>query len=58
MTLNEICQMTTNPEFLNTLHACREGHPWNTLDANHWHSAWFLACQQPIAKFRKETTHG
>ena len=43
MTLNEICQMTENPELLNALHACREGHPMN--GAFQWRNAHSLAIQ-------------
>ena len=54
MTLDQICQMTNNPSFLNALHACREGHPWNKPNTNHWRNAWFLACQQPGHKVSSE----
>lgn len=35
--------MTTSPTMLNALHACREGHPWNTPGKNHWFNAYYLA---------------
>jgi hypothetical protein len=47
MTIDEICQMTTNAQLLNALHACRHGHPWNTPGTNHFQNAWFLAAQRP-----------
>lgn len=45
--LDQICQMTRRPEVLNTLHACRAGHPWNVPGVNHFRAAWFIAAQRP-----------
>lgn len=45
MTIDQICQMTTNPELLNALHACRPGHPLK--NAYSWYNAYFLAAQRP-----------
>jgi hypothetical protein len=47
MTIDEACQMTTDPTLLNALHACRVGHPWNVPGVNHWRRAYFLAAQRP-----------
>jgi hypothetical protein len=46
-TLDKICSLTTKPEVLNALHACRPGHPWNKTAKNPWRNAWFIASQQP-----------
>jgi len=43
MNINTICQMTTNSELLNALHACRESHPLNHPKA--FHNALALAKQ-------------
>lgn len=43
--IDEICKRTTRSNVLKALHACREGHPWNTLGTNHWLNAWVLALQ-------------
>jgi hypothetical protein len=40
MTIDEICEMTTNAEVLNALHACREGHPNNSK--TQWRNAFYL----------------
>lgn len=41
MTLDQICQMTTSPDLLNALHACRENHPLN--GPYQWRNAYSLA---------------
>lgn len=46
MNINTICLMITNPQLLNALHACREGHPWNKTTQRPWTNAWALACQR------------
>lgn len=46
MTLNQICRMTTKPDMLNALHACRKGHPLNATAVAPWFNAYALACQQ------------
>lgn len=45
--LDKICEMTNNPEILNALHACRDGHPLNKIAINPWHNAAWLAQNQP-----------
>ena len=45
MTIDQICQMTTNPETLNALHACRPGHSLN--NRYQWRDAWAMASQRP-----------
>lgn len=45
MDIDTICKMTTNPEMLNALHACRKGHPLNHPNA--FRDAVFLAKQRP-----------
>lgn len=46
-TLDRICELTSKPEILNALHACRDGHPWNATAERPWHNAALLAQQQP-----------
>lgn len=45
MDIDQICQMTTNPELLNALHACRPNHPLQ--NAHSWWKAYALASQRP-----------
>lgn len=50
MTIDQICQQTTNPSLLNALHACRDGHPLNKITPAPFFNAYMLAAQQPYAK--------
>ncbi len=45
MNIETICRMTTRPEVLNALHACRHNHPLN--NPFQWRNAYALASQQP-----------
>jgi hypothetical protein len=45
MTIDTICQMTTNPTLLNALHACRPDHPWNKTTKEPFANALFVAKQ-------------
>jgi hypothetical protein len=46
MTIDQVCQMTTNPTMLNALHACRPDHPLGKTTPAPWSDALFLARQQ------------
>jgi hypothetical protein len=48
-TIDKVCQLTTNPELLAALHACRDGHPLNHPMA--WENAYSLAAQAPSYSF-------
>ena len=48
MNLDTLRRMTENPEMLNALHACREGHPLNRATPHPWANAYALACQRPL----------
>lgn len=43
MDLDKICQMTKSAEMLNTLHACRNGHPLGRDNPFKWRNAWSMA---------------
>lgn len=38
-TIDRICVLVNRPELLNTLHACRPGHPWNKTHPHPYLSA-------------------
>jgi len=40
--LDRLCQMTRNPSVLNSLHACREGHPLGRDNPWKWRNAYFM----------------
>lgn len=47
ISLDTICAKTTNPSFLNALHACRPLHPLSQYTPRPWTVAAFIARQQP-----------
>jgi hypothetical protein len=55
MTIDQICQMTTNPELLNALHACRPNHPLK--NAHSWYNAYSLAAQRPSYEINLEAVN-
>ena len=45
MDIDAICKMTTRPQTLNALHACRDGHPLGRGNNYKWRNAHAMACQ-------------
>ena len=44
ISIDNLCRETTNAEMLNTLHACRDGHPLN--NSHQWRNAYVMASQR------------
>jgi hypothetical protein len=45
--LDRICEHITQPETLNALHACREGHPLGEGNAYKWRNAAAMVAMTP-----------
>jgi hypothetical protein len=50
MTIDDICHMTKRVSTLDALHACREGHCWNS--PRQWRNAWAAALQDKNISMR------
>lgn len=46
--LNDLCQMTSKPDVLNALHACRDGYPLGRRNNFKWRNAYVLVRQNTV----------